>query len=713
MRPRRTVRSAVARLALPAALLSVPISAPAAEPVHRFALFVGHNEGGEGRATLRYAHTDAEQLHDVLTGLGGVADRRATLLLDPSAAELHDAFDTLASRVAAASTERTEVLFYYSGHSDEEGLLLGAERLTYPELRAHMDGIDAKVRLAILDSCASGALIRTKGGQRVAPFLVDEASDVGGLAYITSSSHDEVAQEADRLQASYFTHYLTTGLRGAADMSGDGRVTLHEAYQFAKDETLHRTERTQFGPQHANYDFQLSGTGDLVLTDLTFTSASLVLDEPLEGRAMVRTPSGDLVAELDKPTARAVELGLGEGAYEVTLSGDDGRYAMAEVELYSGESSVLQWSDFVWFDGEETVARGGAPTATVAGTSRPLPFRWEVVPGMPEPTPEVADSAVVGVITSGSTEVQGFAWGTALADVDGRLHGVGASLGVVTAGELDQGAQLSFAANVVHGDVRGVQATTGANIAGGAANGLQLAMGANIASGGGSAAQLAAGANVADGHLEGLQWGSVNVSEQLGGLQFGLVNIGQQVNGAQIGLVNVAGEVDGVQLGLVNVADDVRGTPIGLLSFERDGRHDLLVYASATDLVNAEVRLGGDHLYTHVGGGGNPSEQFWLGAGLGVHATFGSRVWLDLDAAYGAYLPADAFQAQLPQPRHLLRPRVTFGVQVLSELAPFVGVQANVLLPDDAPRPLIVAPDWVESNGQAVVYPGVFAGLQF
>jgi len=703
-----------ASLAAALAACGVSADAVAAEPVRRYALLVGHNEGGEGRATLRYAHRDAEQLHQVLTGLGGVDVRRASLLLDPTVDELDVAFDELARAVADAGTQRTEVLFYYSGHSDEEGLLLGPTRLAWSELREHMDGIDAKVRLAILDSCASGALIRTKGGERVAPFLVDEASDVGGLAYITSSSHDEVAQEADRLGASYFTHYLTTGLRGAADMSGDGRVTLHEAYRFAKDETLQRTERTQFGPQHANYDFQLSGTGDLVLTDLTFTTASLVLEEGMEGRAMVRTEGGDLVAELNKPLARSVELGLGAGAYEVTLAGDDGRYAMAEVELYAGESTVVPVSAFEWFDGESTTPRGTAPRATVdAEPLGRLPFRWEVVPGMPEPTPDAVDTMVVGVVAAGSSQVDGLTLATAVAHVDGRLEGIGAAMGAVTAGEVYHGAQASLGANLVSGDVRGVQLTNGLNLAEGAVFGMQSALGANVVGEGGEAAQLAVGVNVAGGHLRGLQAAAVNVSEEFGGLQLGVVNVGRQVNGGQIGVINVAGEVDGMQLGVVNVADDVRGAPVGLLSFERDGRHDLLAYASATDWINAEVRLGGDHLYTVLGGGGSPGEQFFAAAGVGVHAEFGPRVWLDLDGVWASYLPSDAFTAQVPSPRYVVRPRATFGVQVMQELAPFVGIQANVLLPDDRPRPLAVAPGWIDSAGEARVWPGVFAGVQF
>ena len=77
------------------------------------------------------------------------------------------------------------------------------------------------------------------------------AAEVRGHAYLTSSSADEAAQESDRIGGSFFTHFLVTGLRGAADADSDKRVTLDEAYRFAFDETLARTEAIGGGPQHA------------------------------------------------------------------------------------------------------------------------------------------------------------------------------------------------------------------------------------------------------------------------------------------------------------------------------------------------------------------------------------------------------------------------------------------------------------------------------
>jgi len=221
---------------------------------------------------------------------------------------------------------------YYSGHSDEDGLLLGGERVGYQELRRWIDESGADVRIVVLDSCSSGALIRQKGGVHRQAFLSDASTQARGHAFLTASSANEAAQESDRIGAAFFTHYLISGMRGAADANRDRRVTLNEAYQFAYNETLHRTETSRAGAQHPAYDFQLAGTGDLVVTDLHTSGARLVLARDLFGRIYVRDAKSHLLAELRKEPGYPVELGLEAGAYRVVLDAD-GRIFEAEVVL--------------------------------------------------------------------------------------------------------------------------------------------------------------------------------------------------------------------------------------------------------------------------------------------------------------------------------------------------------------------------------------------
>ena len=151
--------------------------------------------------------------------------------MEPSRETLLWETGRLRERIARLRPEqpRLEVFVYYSGHSDEDNLLLGREKVSYRELRAQLQSLAADVRIAILDSCASGAFMRAKGGRQRPPFLFDAAYDMKGFAVMTSSSADEASQESERLRGSFFTHTLVSGLRGAADTSRDGRVTLERS----------------------------------------------------------------------------------------------------------------------------------------------------------------------------------------------------------------------------------------------------------------------------------------------------------------------------------------------------------------------------------------------------------------------------------------------------------------------------------------------------
>ena len=254
-------------------------------------------------------------------------------------------------------------MFYYSGHSDETGLLLGGVSVDYKRLRGLIDKVPADVRIGILDSCSSGAFTRSKGGKKREPFLAGAAAEVEGHAFLTSSSADEAAQESDRIGGSFFTHFLVTGLRGAADTDGDRRVTLGEAYRFAFDETLERTETSSGGPQHAAYDISLAGTGDLVMTDLRKTSAKLEIAADVHGRIYVRDRRGDLAAELHKPkNSGVVTLALEPGDYAVTI--DDGHNLhRADVAVRSNKSELLAVAQLADIPLEGTRLRGGRARA--------------------------------------------------------------------------------------------------------------------------------------------------------------------------------------------------------------------------------------------------------------------------------------------------------------------------------------------------------------
>ncbi len=329
--------------------------------LRRLALVVGANRGSVERPPLRYAVRDAERFGRVLTAMGSVAPPDATLLREPSRKAFQDALAALGSRAGEArrGAGRVEVLVYFSGHADDQGLKLGPERLSYRDLRASIRAMDADVGIAVLDACASGAITRLKSGSAHPAFLSDASMDVQGYAFLASSSEGEAAQESDRLGGSYFTQALLTGLRGAADVSGDGRVTLGEAYQFAFNETLTQTTTSQGGAQHPSYDIKMAGTGDVVMTDVRKISASLILGSDFDGRFYILDAAGHLVAELHKAEGRAMELGLEPGEYRVYYEQAE-KLLSAPLKLGEGQRQELVRGRLEPARRLPTLSRGGA-----------------------------------------------------------------------------------------------------------------------------------------------------------------------------------------------------------------------------------------------------------------------------------------------------------------------------------------------------------------
>ena len=290
-------------------------------PVERYALYVASNNGGEGREMLKYAGTDAVKLAETMNEIGGIRSEHSMILTDPTKADIEDAFTTFKKTIEKnqGKAKRTEFLFYYSGHSDETEFLLGNESYSYSALKAALNAVPSDVHVVMLDSCYSGNFVRAKGGSRQKPFLLDDSSVVQGHAYLSSSSEHEASQESDTIRASYFTHALIAGLRGAADTSGDNKVSLNELYHYAFNETLSQTELSSVGPQHPSYNITLVGSGDLVLTDISDAECLLIIPAEYEGKYFIRDLNGVLISEVSKINGTAISLALSEGNYSVAV----------------------------------------------------------------------------------------------------------------------------------------------------------------------------------------------------------------------------------------------------------------------------------------------------------------------------------------------------------------------------------------------------------
>lgn len=699
--------------------------------IKRFALFVGSNDGGPKRIKLRYAVSDAKAVRELMTELGGIMAEDAHLLVEPSRLTFMDHIEQLADKIEAARNQhaRVEVILYYSGHSDENSLLLGKERIKYQYLRHQINRFNADVRIAILDSCASGAITRTKGGKKRSPFLLDAAYNMKGYAFMTSSSSTEASQESDRLKRSFFTHNLISGMRGAADTSQDGRITLNEAYNYAFHETLSQTEKTMSGPQHPNYNIQMSGTGDVILTDIRKSSVVLTLQKGLGGKFFIHDQQDRLVVELKKPKGRIIELGLAEGKYRI-INIIDGLILESNIQLVSGEPVVLSADQFRQGGLVPTTARGdrAEPEHQEQPQYRVLPLNLSFL-----------SSGHVHTINNFSLYI--------LSSQCSILNGASVGAGISFIRERGNGIQISGIGNVVTGDFRFFQCagvfnhirgkSRGVAIAGimntcmttaegwqvagilnygGALKGFQIAGVGNISGADCRYLQMAGVFNIARGDASGGQIaGSFNYARTMTGAQVSPFNIAGEVTGVQLGVVNIGNRVEGTQIGVINIAKEAHHTPVGLLNIIANGNTALNLWVDSIGFFNLAVKHGSKRLYNlYIVGMDSRFDYGTLGLGMGTYFRLTNQLALSIEAIAKAINPISEPFSQAPALHSSLR----FGleIQMGGRLSLITGLSYNYF--NNFDNGAVSFPDpWVhlefDSNSMGEKHwIGIFLGFQ-
>lgn len=326
-------------LVLTSVLLSCHAIAQA--PVRRFALVAGENHGLGGEETLRYAEDDAQRVRDALIDVGGVAPSDVVLLKGLNAESLRAALTQLKATLTQQATPRDRLVIYLSGHAGDGTLHLDGTEVPLTELVDFVKQAPVEVGVLIVDACRSGAMTRLKGLKPSdGPPVKVEASGLQGRVLISASGADEYAQESDALKGSTFTHHFVTGLRGAADSSRDGRVTLDEVYAWAWSRTIESTFGSRGGVQRPSFKVDLSGNGQLVLSEPGGAAGRLTIAVEPAGRwLVVSADSGAVVAELDKPVG-ALSIALPPGGYRVRLRAESGVLERSVVVSASGGVSV-------------------------------------------------------------------------------------------------------------------------------------------------------------------------------------------------------------------------------------------------------------------------------------------------------------------------------------------------------------------------------------
>jgi hypothetical protein len=300
----------------------------------RYAVLVGNSTASGNFSPLKYVENDLNLLQGILSDFCGFEKQHVVTLFNGAPADL----DKLLSDAAAgmAKTGNNMFLFYYSGHADQASLKMGAFEYPLASLKEKLTVFPSDIRIGIFDACQSGSFTYIKGGKLDEPFLFRDNGKTKGQVILCSSSSNENAQEFDAYGNSIFTFHFVNALRGSGDLSGDGKVTLSEAYQYAYNHTLSSTAGSVGGIQHPSYQFRIQGEGDIVLADLNVRSCGIMLDADAWGDVTIFNDKSSVVADLVKERNSAIVIALNPGSYRVVKTNGE-THAQASV-LVNGRS---------------------------------------------------------------------------------------------------------------------------------------------------------------------------------------------------------------------------------------------------------------------------------------------------------------------------------------------------------------------------------------
>ena len=337
-----TTRSALALALVLAATSSAAVNA---EPVNtsprRVAVVVGANAAAPSRKALRFAHADARSMAAVLRDVGGFEDGEVIVLRDPNPSAL---LATLDRALADAARVKRDTLL---------GLLLLRPR------RQHLAVPERAQALAPGAPRPTGGL--AGGGpdrrdRRLSRRRLDRRQGAHRIRAVRRRSRGRARQRglgADRVElrnggrarvvavARVVFHPPTSRSRSAAPGTkiATGRITLIEAFEYAKTRTVRDTALHTETPQSPSFQYNLRGRSDLPLTTVRASSTRLTLSQRTGPLQLIHIDTGLVVLEVPRGR-KSVTLALPPGRYVVRRQ-RAGRLYAREVAVSAGRTTRI------------------------------------------------------------------------------------------------------------------------------------------------------------------------------------------------------------------------------------------------------------------------------------------------------------------------------------------------------------------------------------
>jgi hypothetical protein len=231
---------------------------------------------------LLFADRDAQAFADYMRAEVGVPAQNVTVLLNEKAT-LTEIKRVLGNDLRRRAAPADTVVIFYAGHGapepdaasqdgdglekyivpwDGDGNDLYTTALPMREVETIFGRLSAERVIFISDACYSGAA----GGRTfaaaslratVSDSFLERVSRGKGRVVLTAATGAETSAERPELGHGVFTHFLLEGLRGKADLDGDGVITVDEVYAYLSKKVPEATGQSQHPVKRGSFEGQL------------------------------------------------------------------------------------------------------------------------------------------------------------------------------------------------------------------------------------------------------------------------------------------------------------------------------------------------------------------------------------------------------------------------------------------------------------------------
>jgi formylglycine-generating enzyme required for sulfatase activity len=339
-------------------VVTLPATQGDNEPLYResWALVIGASDYSAW-PRLPGVRKDVPRVREVLEEHGF----RVETVMNPGAEQLRRSFDEFIN--AHGMEEQNRLLFYFAGHGhtiantyggemgyivpvdaplprgDERGFKAKALDLQLVEVYAKR--IQAKHALFLFDSCFSGSLF---SATRAVPLPISAKARMPVRQFITSGSADEAVTDE-----SWFCRMFVEGLRGEADLDGDGYITGTDLSTFLQDRVITYSRDRQH-PQYGKVPDPNLDKGDFVFQVVRSVAAVPAARQPAPAVAPQPPPAAE---QPPAPATKTLVVTTVPAGAAVTLDGTAlGSSPVTVADIAEGEHRIR-----VSLDGHATEER--------------------------------------------------------------------------------------------------------------------------------------------------------------------------------------------------------------------------------------------------------------------------------------------------------------------------------------------------------------------